>query len=64
MNNGRSGCSEGYSATCEKLHGLAFFAGSLPEGTHEVKIVNQSPGGDKQTFFGELAWSNLADNRL
>lgn len=54
VNNGRSGCGEGYSATCEKLHGLAFFAGSLPQGTHEVKIVNQSPGGDQPTFFGKL----------
>lgn len=54
VNNGRSGCGGGWSQTCEKLHGLAFFAGSLPQGTHEVKIVNQSPGGDKPTFFGKL----------
>lgn len=54
LNNGRSGCGGGYAKYCEKLHGLAFFAGSLPQGTHEVRIVNQSPAEGNRSFFGEL----------
>ncbi|KAJ9115405.1 hypothetical protein QFC22_005162 [Naganishia vaughanmartiniae] len=49
---GRSGCAGGEGEKqCEKLGGLHFFAGGLPEGTHEMRIVN---GGTEalKTFFG------------
>ncbi|KAJ9091474.1 hypothetical protein QFC21_007210 [Naganishia friedmannii] len=48
---GRSGCagSEG-EKQCEKLGGLHFFAGGLPEGTHEVQVVNGGMAG-AQTYF-------------
>ena len=50
--NGRSGCGGGYAKYCEKLHGLAFFAGGLPAGTHEVRLVNGGPADGDVTFFG------------
>lgn len=52
----RSGCANGYAKSCEKLHGLAFFAGPLPQGQHNLKIVNAGTNGQgQQTFFGGLA---------
>ncbi|WOO83127.1 uncharacterized protein LOC62_04G006608 [Vanrija pseudolonga] len=48
----RSGCANGYAKSCEKLHGLAFFAGPLPQGQHQLKIVNAGTNGQgQQTFF-------------
>ncbi|TXT10541.1 hypothetical protein VHUM_02046 [Vanrija humicola] len=48
----RSGCANGYAKSCEKLHGLAFFAGPLPQGQHTLKIVNAGTNGQgQQTFF-------------
>ncbi|GHJ83639.1 hypothetical protein NliqN6_0041 [Naganishia liquefaciens] len=48
---GRSGCAspEG-DKSCEKLGGLHFFAGGLPEGEHDLRIEN---GGTEQnrTYF-------------
>ena len=54
---GRSGCGGGYAKFCEKLHGLVGFAGGLPEGTHQVTLVNESPSesGGNVTFFGECS---------
>ncbi|KAK1926021.1 hypothetical protein DB88DRAFT_537969 [Papiliotrema laurentii] len=50
---GRSGCGGGYAKSCEKLHGLVGFAGGLPEGKHQVTLVNESPSesGGNVTFF-------------
>lgn len=61
--NGRSGCGGGYAKYCEKLHGLAFFAGQLPPGQHEVRIVNGGPDTGNKTFFGKLQHVSGADNR-
>ncbi|KAI5450921.1 hypothetical protein NCC49_002661 [Naganishia albida] len=48
---GRSGCagSDG-EKQCEKLGGLHFFAGGLPEGRHALRIVNGGVAGN-QTYF-------------
>lgn len=50
---GRSGCagSDG-EKSCEKLGALHFFAGGLPEGQHDLRIVNGGTSGN-QTYFGE-----------
>lgn len=50
--NGRSGCEGQYAKYCEKLGTLKFFAGGLPQGTHELKLVNGGPSGTNETFFG------------
>lgn len=50
--NGRSGCGGGYAKHCEKLHGLAFFVGGLPQGQHEVRLVNGGPAEGDVTYFG------------
>ncbi|KAJ9116262.1 hypothetical protein QFC24_006777 [Naganishia onofrii] len=48
---GRSGCAGGEGEKqCEKLGGLHFFAGGLPEGMHEMQIVNGGTAG-AQTYF-------------
>ncbi|KAJ9105829.1 hypothetical protein QFC19_003399 [Naganishia cerealis] len=51
--SGRSGCagSDG-EKQCEKLGGLHFFAGGLPEGQHDLRIVNGGSSGN-QTYFGK-----------
>lgn len=48
---GRSGCGGGYAKYCEKVHGLAFFAGSLPEGQHTLRLVNEGPSSGNTTYF-------------
>jgi hypothetical protein len=50
---GRSGCAapDG-EKSCEKLGGLHFFAGGLPEGQHDLRIVNGGSQNDK-TYFGK-----------
>lgn len=50
-NNGRSGCGGGYAKACEKLGGLAFFAGALPEGTHTLRLTNNGPLDGQSTYF-------------
>jgi hypothetical protein len=50
-NNGRSGCGGGFAKYCEKLRGLAFFAGSLPEGEHTLRLTNGGPAEGNKTFF-------------
>ncbi|KAK4689604.1 hypothetical protein P7C73_g513, partial [Tremellales sp. Uapishka_1] len=48
---GRSGCNGTYAKYCEKLGGLHFFAGNLPEGTHSVKLVNVGGSASQPTYF-------------
>ncbi len=56
---GRSGCGGGYAKACEKLHGLVFFAGPLPAGTHALRIENSGPAEGNKTFFGDSLNSGL-----
>lgn len=51
--NDRSGCGGGYAKYCEKLWGLKYFAGSLPQGQHKLRMVNGGPSEGNRTFFGE-----------
>ncbi|WVQ62703.1 uncharacterized protein L199_000851 [Kwoniella botswanensis] len=51
--NARTPCggTSDYGKKCEKLGSLKAFIGNLPEGTHQVKLVNDGPEGDNATFF-------------
>ncbi|CAK9780428.1 unnamed protein product [Cutaneotrichosporon oleaginosum] len=49
--SGRSGCRGGFAKACEKLHGLVFFAGDLPAGSHALRIENGGPAEGNKTFF-------------
>ncbi|OCF73388.1 hypothetical protein I204_05225 [Kwoniella mangroviensis CBS 8886] len=51
--NARTPCggTADYGKKCEKLGSLKAFIGNLPEGTHQVKLVNDGPEGDNATFF-------------
>jgi hypothetical protein len=51
--NDRSGCGGGYAKECEKLSGLKYFAGSLPQGQHKMRMVNGGPAEGNRTYFGE-----------
>lgn len=51
----RGGCGGVYAKACEKLHVLKFFAGPLPQGLHQVTLVNEGPSGDNATFFGTFS---------
>ena len=51
---GRSGCgTSDYAKYCEKLGGLKYFVGGLPQGTHKFLLVNGGPSSGNETFFSE-----------
>jgi hypothetical protein len=57
ISNGRSGCGEPFGKTCEKLGGLHYFVGGLPEGEHRVRVEN-IPGEDG-TYLGTSGQSRF-----